>query len=165
MMTNPSEDRFRLRSCYQFAAKYSHDPRTQNAAMIVRGTETLAVAANTVPLPLSPKGDRVLAGMKDHYVEHAERAAIYQAAASGIRLSGTTMYCPWAACAACARAIISCGIAEVVTHAAPYHLRPGWAESIEEAERMLGEAGITTRVFATPVGGCQIMFNGEKVSP
>jgi hypothetical protein len=52
-----------------------------------------------------------------------------------------------------------------VTHSALFHLRPGWAETIEEAERMFAEAGIEVRSFSGAVGGCEILFNGERVSP
>jgi dCMP deaminase len=164
-VTDPSRDHYWLRTCYDFASKYSHDPRTQNAAVIVRDGEAVAIAANCVPLGLTPRPERVLPEMKDHYVEHAERAAIYQAASSRVRLDGATMYCPWAACAACARAIISVGIREVVTHAAVFHLRPGWAETIEEAGRMFAEAGITTRSFRGEIGGVKFMFNGDEAQP
>lgn len=48
------------------------------------------------------------------YTEHAERNAIYNAAAKGVSLLGTKIYLQWYPCADCARAIIQCGINEVI---------------------------------------------------
>ena len=49
--------------------------------------------------------------VKYYYVEHAERNAIYN---SPISVEGCRMYLPWFPCTDCARAIIQCGITEVI---------------------------------------------------
>jgi len=78
------------------------------------------------------------------WTEHAERNAIYNAAANGIRLTGCTMYLPWYPCADCTRAILQSGIAEVVC------IEPDWDDStyaydFEVVRQMLVESGATVR--------------------
>lgn len=98
-------------------------------------------------------------GVYDHYderherpekylwTEHAERNAIYNAARRVLK--GTTMYlqygpCP---CADCSRAIIQCGIKEIVIPLdSPF---PGvatmWSDSMKVSYKMLREGGVVVR--------------------
>lgn len=84
--------------------------------------------------------------IKYHYVEHAERNAIYNAARVGVSLRGATMFMNWAPdgiCSDCARAIIQAGIARVIGPNRPF---PGkgehWEQSLRVAREMLREAGV-----------------------
>ncbi|MFX8778102.1 deaminase, partial [Acinetobacter baumannii] len=87
--------------------------------------------------------------LKYQFVEHAERNSIFHAAREGSKLAGSTMYCPWYACADCARAIIQAGIKEVVGHQKCFDLTPGhWKESIANAFQMFEEAGVKTRTIS-----------------
>lgn len=60
------------------------------------------------------KEERYVRPIKYLYAEHAERNAIYNAAAHGISTRGTTMCMKWFPCADCARAIIQSGITTLV---------------------------------------------------
>jgi tRNA(Arg) A34 adenosine deaminase TadA len=153
-------DRDILRRCYQFASRESHDPRTQNAAALVDGDYPFIFWANRIPSRVPLTASRV--ERKASFIEHAERGAIYRCAGS---VRGSTMYCPWAACADCARAIIAAGVLELVTHAAPFHDRPEWEGSIRDAAEMLAEAGVKVRSVEGEIGDCSILFDGKVVYP
>jgi dCMP deaminase len=149
-----------LREACRYAAENSGDDRTQNAAVIVVGRRTV-YAANAFPPGVRQDGVRTGPPFKYQFVEHAERAAIYKAAASGVATAGATMYCPWFACTDCARAIILAGIKEVVGLASVYNATPPrWSENIFLASTMLSEAGVAQRWMAGVVG-VTIKFDGR----
>lgn len=151
-------------------ARYSPDPSTQNGAVIVgyeHGTPLGQTSAcNTFPNGVVPHRERTLRPVKYHYIEHAERAAIFDAVIDGYSLYRSTMYALWAACSDCARAIIASGITELVTHSA-YDVYEGpWTESIEYGNTMLDEAGVIRRSIDTKIMGRDdefLLFNGEKL--
>jgi dCMP deaminase len=77
--------------------------------------------------------------LKYAYTEHAERTAIYKAAAAGIELSGGTMYLTWYPCADCARAIVLSEIKRLVC------FEPDWSEErygFNDARQILSEGGV-----------------------
>ncbi len=152
-----------LRAACHEAAR-SHDPSTQNAAIIVTLDNLVAVGINKVPGGVYPSPTRLVRPEKYEYVEHAERAAIYNACRHGMTTKGATMYCPWFACVDCARGIILSGIRQVVGHVRPREATPErWLGSIQKAEAMLDEAGVGMRWIADPVGAT-ILFNGEEMA-
>lgn len=57
--------------------------------------------------------------LKNFYIEHAERNAIYNAAKLGLPLKGTKIYINRFPCADCARAICQTGITDIIC-SAPY---------------------------------------------
>ncbi len=63
---------------------------------------------------LRDQGKNVEEDDRYHLIEHAERAAIYQALIAGHDLKGATIYCTRFPCSDCARAIIWTGIKRVV---------------------------------------------------
>jgi len=149
-----------LREACRFAAQNSHDPDTQNCAVLVAGGKTI-YAANCVPRGVGRHGNRLSRPWKYDYIEHAERAAIHKAAASGVATAGATLFCPWFACTDCARAIIGSGIREVVGLIALRNATPArWLEKIQIAEDMLREAGVGQRLLAEPVG-VTVRFDGR----
>jgi dCMP deaminase len=149
-----------LRWACEVAAK-SHDPHTQNGAVIAAPDAIALVASNQVPAGLWASPDRLTRPAKYDYIEHAERAAIYAAARAGYSTKGARMYCPWFACVDCARGIILAGIREVVGHIKPRSLTPDrWTESIVKAEAMLREAGVGIRWLNDRLG-VTILFDGE----
>lgn len=142
-------------------ARNSPDPSTQNGSILVktifgntdrgfnRNPTLVASGYNTFPSGVG-YGDefpeRMNRPVKYTFIEHAERNSLYDAARFGIQTQGLIMVCPWAACSGCARAIIQCGIHEVVT------LRPEaentrWDDSIKAAMMMLSEAGVEVTYF------------------
>jgi dCMP deaminase len=98
---------------------------------------------------------------KYDFVEHAERAVIYKAAARGIPAAGGTLYCPWFACTDCARAIVMAGISEVVGLISLRNATPArWLLNVELAEKILAEACVSQRLLADTVG-VTIRFDGR----
>jgi dCMP deaminase len=87
---------------------------------------------------------------KYRWTEHAERNAIYHAAQAGIALGGCKMYLPWFPCMDCARAIVQCGIQELVA-VKPNLADPRWGGDFEDAIEMFRETGTLVRfVELTP---------------
>ena len=120
-------------------------------------------AANILPGSVVKTEERMARPLKYQYIEHAERTAIYRAAANGISTKGATMYCPWFACIDCARAIICAGVAEVVGHKDVRAKTPAhWIESIAMADGMLREAGVMMTFVEEPMD-VEILF-GETLT-
>lgn len=152
-----------LRQACLHAAKHSHDPRTHVGAVLVSGS-TRVVAANTLPPGVAATNARLSPPHKYRYMEHAERRAIYTAAAAGISTRGSKLYAPWFSCADCARGIICAGISEVVGLSSLRAATPErWEADIVEAEKMLQEAGVATRWLSGTVGAT-IRFDDKEIA-
>lgn len=153
-----------LRAAALRAANGSHDPHTQNGAVLVSAKAGLLVAAaNALPPGIAPTTQRLERPAKYEFVEHAERAAIYKAAAAGVPTDGATLYCPWFACQDCARAIICAGIATVVGSARCRAATPDrWLGAVLAGEAMLEEAGVGMRWLGDSLG-VTINFDGREI--
>jgi dCMP deaminase len=68
--------------------------------------------------------------------EHAERNAIYYAAAQGITLGGSDLYVTHQPCSDCARALVSLGV-RTVTYAIPYRKTAGRDILIERGIKVI----------------------------
>lgn len=136
----------------------SHDISTTNAAVLVPADEFWqpVMAPNVFPRGVAHRHDRP---EKYAYIEHAERAVIYQAARRGVRTAGATMYCPWFACQDCARAIAMCGIKQVVGSLRARAATPErWLKAVETGESILRESGVGIRWINEKLG-VSIRFN------
>jgi dCMP deaminase len=145
-----------LREALRYAQANSHDHTTKVGAVIVAGKRTV-YAANRIVARI---------GGVDKYAvtEHAERAAIYKAAATGIPLAGATMYAPWFACTDCARGIVLAGIREVVGLVSLRQATPRrWLANLELADEILGLGGVNIRWLNETVG-VTIRFDGREFS-
>jgi len=152
-----------LREACRYAVQHSHDPETQNGAVLVTGRQTI-YAANCVPTGVVRHEHRLARPFKYDFVEHAERAAIYKAAAAGAATAGAKLFCPWFACTDCARAIVSAGIREVVGLISLRNATPArWLLNVELAEKILAEACVSQRLLADTVG-VTIRFDGRDFS-
>jgi dCMP deaminase len=152
-----------LREAAIWARECSHDPQTKNGAVIVCKNGEMIGAANRFPVSVKHSQERFDRPTKYRYIEHAERAAIYEAAASGVKTHKARLYCPWFACCDCARAIIMAGIREVIGHAKCREATPErWATEVLAAEAMLMEAGVGTRLVFDTLG-VTIMFDGKEM--
>lgn len=157
-----SHDAAYLREACLVGASDSTDPRTQNGAVICARNGSFVAAANQIP-PIEPHPARFERPAKYSYIEHAERHVIYLAARKGIATHDATMYCPWFACADCARAIILAGISRVVGHIKPRTLMTEhWKQTVEIADIMLHEAGVET-VLLDKTLDVRFLFNGEFI--
>jgi len=142
-----------LREALRHAAANSHDQRTQVGAVLATRSR-LVYAANVIPPGIRHHADKYA------ITEHAERAAIYKAAACGIPTAGAKLYAPWFACHDCARAIILAGIAEVIGLASLANATPErWRREVAEATQMLQDAGVGTRWLADRAG-VTILYDG-----
>lgn len=129
---------------YQEASK-SIDPSTQNGALIVNEEtqEIISSGHNRFPKDVQCFDDRWERPLKYKYIEHAERNSIYDAVKNGVSTNGLTMFCPWAACADCARGIIEAGIKKLVTHKQAHdRSSTHWKDEIDIAFTMFSEANI-----------------------
>lgn len=135
-----------LREACRYAAEHSDDSDTQVGAVLVAANGKKVYAANTFPGGIARHPHRSQRPAKLTFLEHAERAAIYRAAANGVPTAGGRLFAPWFACTACARAIVAAGIGEVVGLAALRNATPErWRNEIWMADQMLMEAGISLR--------------------
>lgn len=160
-LSNDLPDRVLMLDACMVAAKYSDDPRTKNGAVLVgRNGSWILSGANKLPSLVSRLPERLVAPAKGVYMEHAERAAIFQAARFGCATDGATMYCPWFACTDCARAIIEAGIAEVVGHTKHRELTDArWIDTVKQGDAMLREAGVRMRFISDQLN-ISYLFNG-----
>lgn len=158
------DDKTFLRAAYKYAEAYSHDRSTQNGAVIVSPDGTvLACGANRFPDGVAKTAERLERPAKYSFIEHAERYAILRC---GVTIGGAIMYCPWAPCTDCARAIILAGISELVGHQEIHDKTPErWRESIATANQMLDEAGVKRRMIAGTIGGVRVLFDGQWWEP
>jgi dCMP deaminase len=158
-----------LRFAYIRAQRLSNDPATQNGAILVpKGYEPITSGVNAIPGNVVISAERLERPQKYTFIEHAERAAIYEAARHGIKTNGATLFCPWFACADCARAIILAGIKHVVGHKQAMDQTPErWQKSIDEGNKMLDEAGVVREYFDGQIftSDFTILFNGRLWTP
>lgn len=153
----------RLREACRYAVERSDDPRTQVGAVLVSASGRSLYAANRLPAGLARHDHRKESPAKHLFVEHAERAVLYRAAACGIPTAGGRLYAPWAACHDCARAIIACGIREVVGLIVLRNATPErWRASIWTADQMLTEAGVGIRWINERIG-VTVRFDGREI--
>lgn len=154
-----------LRKCYEYATE-SPDPSTQNAAIILNNAgAVIGMGVNKFPAHVIQSADRWERPKKYHFIEHAERNAIYDASRNNLITSNMTMVCPWAACSDCARAMIEIGITHLVTHKQVHDLPSHrWMESIDYAFQMFKEVGLEVTFFDEEVNGVPIRVNGEVLT-
>ena len=147
----------------------SPDPSTQNGAVLVSNgiLRNETSAWNSFPNGVYTDENRWQRPQKYHYVEHAERNAIYNAARQGISTNGSTLVCVWAACSDCARAIIQSGISELITiNTNDDETDQRWKESNQFGLEMLNEVGIKIVKLDSVYGNLTpILRNGVKWLP
>lgn len=139
--------------CRFIAGKYSKDRSGHVAALILgQELEPLSWGYNGFPRGINDDVDeRHERPAKYLWTEHAERNAIYNAARSGHKLLGSSMFVTGLApCANCARAIIQSGIADVYIPAAMVNFetesQKRWEEEWKFAKPMLEEAGVNIHI-------------------
>lgn len=158
-----NRDAIFLREACRIAAAESTDPHTQNGALLRARNGSVIGAANQLPAIVATS-ERLARPAKYMYIEHAERHVIYKAARFGLATNDATLYCPWYACADCARAIIMAGITRVVGHVKPRALTPErWLETIRVADSMFAEADVETVLLDDELDA-RFLFNGEFVN-
>lgn len=131
-------------------AVWSKDPNTKVASVIIGSRqEVLAIGYNGFPRGIDDNHpEKYERPLKYTWTEHAERNAIYNAAARGISLEGSTMYITQFPCADCARGIIQSGISKLVCpDYDPESYNHTAVHKSQEAEAMLKEAGVEIEYY------------------
>lgn len=139
------------------SAQRSKDPSTKvGACLVSKDHKILSVGYNGMPRGCDdgemPWGrDGAWLETKYPYVCHAEENAIYNNA--GASLEGATCYVTLFPCNECAKAIIQCGIKEIVYAEDKY----ADTEGVIASKFMLEKAGVTCRQYETT--GHTVSFN------
>lgn len=155
-----------LREAYRFASRHSDDPVTWNGAILLPDSGFPVFGTNRLPTGTSRLPERLERPAKYDFIVHAEQDAIFQAAVKGVSTRGATLFCPWAPCTACARAIIQAELSHLVAHKQMHEKTPErWAADIERAVTLLREAGIEYVQWDGVLGNCTHKFNGEFWNP
>lgn len=139
------------------AAETSPDPSTRNgAAVVTAGGVRTGCNRPVVPCDVERLTDRA---WKLAVTRHAEECAL-DAAGAGAR--GAPMCALWAACPACARAIVAAGVETlVVSRGAMEATPPDWRAEVELGLAVLRGAGV--EVLAAPPVGLEMLVRGERV--
>ena len=145
------------------SARRSKDPNTQVGACIVNGrNKIMSVGYNGFPqgcsddeFPWERTGDEY--NTKYPYVCHAELNAILNSA--GASLEGCKIYVALFPCNECAKAIIQCGIKEVI------YLSDKYADSVgtKASKRMFDSAGVKYTQLRTANEELTVDFRAESV--
>jgi len=134
-------------SIVYLAAMKSKDKSSHLGAVIVgSNNEIRSIGYNGLPRFVDDTiDDRNKRPEKYYWYEHAERNAIYNALLSHTSIDGCTMYTNGIPCSDCGRAIIQCGIKEVVVDSDWNNNNPRWDESCDRTSQMFAEAGVILR--------------------
>ena len=127
------------------AAQWSKDPTTKvGAAIVGEDPRHTSLGFNGFPPGIEDTPERLLDRPTKHKLtQHAERNALDNAT---FDTRGATMYTTLAPCVACAKSIVSKGIARVVCDRVPEHAP--WSEEAAEGRAILEEAGVRCEVQA-----------------
>ncbi len=163
---NTDRNYLMLRQAYELA-KQSPDPSTQNGVLLINHEgQILCGATNNFPCGIANRPERLERELKYRFVEHAERAVIYQAARLGIKTEHLIMICPWMPCCDCARAVIEAGINTLVTHKQINDRTPErWKADQALVLSMLEESSVNVVVHDGVIGVTGVRFNGELWNP
>jgi len=126
-------------------AQWSKDPNTKVGAVIVfpENHQIIATGYNGIPRHVEDLAERMSRenGEKYKWMEHAERNAIYQAAAIGVPIAGCALYTTLPPCGDCVRAIIQSGIWYV--HTSPSDVSDAMKATVEFGKELCDEAGVS----------------------
>ncbi len=140
------------------SAYRSKDPNTQVGACIVNGqNRIMSLGYNGFPLGCSDDAFSWERGEKEKYVCHAELNAILNS--GGRNLEGCKIYVALFPCNECAKAVIQCGIKEVLYLSDKY----AGTEEVEASKRMFRAAGVHMTPLDFGAKQITIDFAAEKV--
>jgi|TARA_B110000091_G_scaffold209549_1_gene250903 dCMP deaminase len=112
--------------------------------------EVLVTACNDFVHGAAHTSERLQRPTKYHWIEHAERNAIYKAAAAGIPLKGAIMHINWWPCVDCCRAIIQSGITKIISSRGPDFDHPRWGEQFRVVQQILDESDVKQVILVQP---------------
>ena len=121
----------------------------QVGAVLVAGEGTVIAACNTFPPGVRDEEERHAGDGRFVWMEHAERAAILEAARRGVATAGAHLTTTFFPCIDCARAIVLAGIACLDTPE-PDLRDPVWRILPALAGDLLEEGGVEMRFLGAP---------------
>lgn len=132
----------------ELVASWSKDRSAKVGSVIVNDRNTLlAIGWNGFARGIRDDIDcRHERPAKYMWTEHAERNALYNAAAEGISIRGARIYVTRFPCSDCARAIVQAGIVMLIVPEPDWNDHR-WSEEYKVANEMLAEAGIEVRFY------------------
>lgn len=139
----PDGDRRELEAALH-ASRGSPNRVRQVGAVLVAGEGTVIAACNTFPPRVRDEEERHAGDGRFVWMEHAERAAIFEAARRGVATAGAHLTTTFFPCIDCARAIVLAGIACLDTPE-PDLRDPVWGESFLRSRVILEEGGVEMR--------------------
>ena len=121
---------------------WSKDPSTQIGAIAVKDKRLISTGYNGFPRGIQDLDDRWNNREEKYkYVVHAEMNCIYNAAANGVSLKGSTVYVHGLpTCSECAKGLIQVGVKRVMAFSQDTPDR--WNKSDTLTEQLFEEAGI-----------------------
>lgn len=162
----PDQIKQLLRSAYQYASLSSQDTSTHVGATIITCNQRVVFGANRFTDASFHTIENQERPHKYQLIEHAERAAIFEAARLGYYLSGAILVCPWASCPDCARAIVLSGIKQVYAHQDAYDKTPErWQDAVNLGLKILESSGVEYIRYPGKIGDCSNLFDGRVWHP
>jgi len=159
-LPRPSWDEYFMMMA-EVAATRGNCIKRRVGAVIVKDRQVVSTGYNGTPKGIRncyeggcPRGAQLAdsgASLGECLGVHAEENAILQAAAHGVAISGTTLFCTLCPCSYCAKSIINTGIKEVV-------YRESYAMD-EVTRRLFEEAGVHFRNLVAPAVSVTPKYN------
>ena len=124
------------------AASESPNQIRRVGAVLVTADRSVEIAAcNSFPPGIKPLPERAVGDNRFIWLEHAERAAIFEAARRGLATDGGALVSTYFPCTDCARAIVQAGVKTVATPRPEYD-DPVWGESFRTSAAILAEGAV-----------------------
>ena len=146
----PSWDSIWMTNCYLMAMRSKDLSTHAGCVLVTQDNVLISMGYNWLPrgIEVDPEKKRLSRenGEKYFWTEHAERNAIYNAGRIGRPLIDCKLYVNWIPCMDCARAIVSCGVSEVIIHKEGQQKyeetnpNNNWEESHKRTRAIFGEA-------------------------
>src|SRR5436190_8364956 len=123
------------------AATSPNQIRKVGAVLITADRSVEIAACNSFPPGIRNLPERVVGDNRFIWLEHAERAAIFEAARRGLATDGGTLVSTYFPCTDCARAIVQAGV-KTVAAPRPEFDDPVWGESFRTSAAILAEGAV-----------------------
>jgi dCMP deaminase len=153
-----------LRKAYVKAWKDSnHDSTKVGAVLVDNDGNVLLEANNYFPIGVDKIKGAYEKPKRDFINNHAERAAVFEAARTGLKTSGLTMVMPWLPCLPCANSVIASGIETLVCHKQMVDkTRDDWKPELIDALKLMSANNVKIIMYDGVIGDCKGFF-GKKI--
>jgi len=115
--------------------------RKVGAVLVTADRSAEIAGCNNFPPGIRHLPERVVGDNRFIWLEHAERAAIFEAAKRGLATDGSMLVSTYFPCTDCARAIVQTGVKTVATPR-PEFDDPVWGESFRTSATILAEGAV-----------------------